>query len=115
MAGARLSSMKKQVIKLALVGTTALLLNVGWVMADSTATPPAMTGTPSGTSSDVSKKGEDFNSPQSDKQKTASMPENSKKTHLKPHGIMAKDGVNQRGPLTTKTPQQASVPASTAP
>ena len=107
--------MKKQMIKLALVGTTALLLNVGWVMADSTATQPAMTGTPSGTSGDVSKKGQEVNSPGANNQTTASMPENSKKTHLKPNGTVAKNGVNQRGPLATKTPQQASVPASTAP
>jgi hypothetical protein len=84
-------------------------------MADTTATQSASTGTPSGTFSDNNKNSRELNSPGADNQKTASMPENSKKTHLKPHGTVAKNGVNQRGPLTTKTPQQASVPASTAP
>jgi hypothetical protein len=107
--------MKNQIIKLTLVGTTALLLNVGWVMADTTATQPASTGTPSGTFSDNNKNSRELNSPGADKQRTASMSENSKKAHLKPHGTVAKSGVNQRGSLTTKTPQQASVPASTAP
>jgi hypothetical protein len=109
--------MKNQILKLTLVGTTALLLNVGWVRADSTstATPTASTGSPSGTFGDNNKNGQELNSPGADRQKTASMPENSKKTHLKPHGTVANDGVNQRGPLATKTPQQASVPASTAP
>jgi hypothetical protein len=95
--------MKKQMIKLALVAITALLLNVGWVMADTTVTQPASTGTPSGSSSDVDKKGQDLNSASANQQRTASMPAGTKKHHKKPKG--AAPVANQSPAAATKTPQ----------
>jgi hypothetical protein len=104
--------MKNQVARLALVGTTALLMNVGWVMAaDTTAQQPAMPGTASQTDT----KSQENIPAGPDKQKMASQPSTTKRTHLKPAGTVAKQTMQQHAPDASKTPQEASVPAKTQP
>ncbi len=107
--------------KLALVGTAALLLNMGRVLADETSAPTSSPANPSvvsnaqsGTAAGMTSKDGQNNPPGTDKQKTASMSENSKKTHLKPKGTIAQHK-DQHSPDATKTPQQVSVPATTQP
>ncbi len=96
--------MKNQVLRLALVGTTALMLNVGWVMAaDTTAQQPA---TP-GTASETDTKSQENNPAGPDKQKVASTPSGTKKHHKKPKGT---DPVAHQSPdMATKPPQGAQV------
>jgi hypothetical protein len=113
--------MKNNMTKLALVGTTALLLNMGCVLADETSAPSCSPANPSGvsnaksgTAAGMTSKDGQNNPPGTDKQRTASMPENSKKTHLKPNGTIAQHK-DQHSSDATKTPQQASVPATTQP
>jgi hypothetical protein len=121
MGSAGSTGMKNQLSKLALVGTTALLLNVGWVMADETSAPTSSPANPSGvsnatsgTAAGMTSKNGQNNPPGMDKQRTASMSENSKKTHLRPKGTIAQHK-DQHSPSATKTPQQVSVPATTQP
>jgi hypothetical protein len=102
--------MKNQVTKLALVATTALLMNVGWVLADETSAPSSSPNNPSGvpnaapgTAAGMTSKDGQNNPPGTDTQKVASTPSGTKKHHKKPKGTMPV--ANQSPDAATKSPQ----------